>query len=140
MPSHGDFNVAWGATTTFTAANKMTMLSESDIEIVEWGFLITTAGAWNGTACLATLEVADADGGNPVLHSESFFHNAASVPVGSRLYVRPATPIQVGPGKRVDIDCSQVGAATAGAGAPFIVYRRKSFHADRQTGDTNVTI
>jgi hypothetical protein len=138
MPSHGDYNVIWGAKATFTAAEKLAFLTEADIEIVEWGFVISTAGVWTTLPMQATLEVEDADGGNAVLHPESI-SKGGSPAVGERIYARPATPIQVGPGKQVSVSCSQVGTTTAGAGAPFVVYRRKSFHPDRQAGDTNAT-
>lgn len=140
MPSHGDFVTQQAATSTYTVADKLTFYTEADIEIVEWGFIQTTAGVWTGTPCLAQLqrEVADASG-TTVLGTKTMSY-ALSPAVGARLYVRPSTAVNVAPGFRINVSCTQVGTLTAGAGAPFAVTRRKSFHAPRQTGDIDVGV
>lgn len=149
MPSHGDFDVIFGATSTYTVADKLTFLTDADIEIVSWGFVQTTAGAWTTLPCTAKLEVRDAGGANPVIVGGKTMSFGGSPAIGSRLGVTPtlsagagsaAGPIKVAPGKLVAVAVTQVGTPTAGAGAPFVVYRRKSFQPGQQTNDIDVSV
>jgi hypothetical protein len=136
----GEFESFTGATSTYTVADKLSALTESWLEISAWGFVQTTAGVWTTLPCTAALVQRDADGANEITLGGKTFSYGGSPAVGAILRVYPTSRILVAPGKLVAVEVRQVGTATAGAGAPFMVFRRLGFHREQQTNDIDVSV